>query len=177
VGTINQRKGIKYLLDAVEMLHSPLVELVVCGRIVDDLPAFRNFNGRLEVWPSVSAKRLVEAYQTSDVFVFPSLAEGFGHVLLEAMASGLPVVSTDRTAARELVREGVDGFLVPPGSAGELASRLELFVRDRTLAAKMGAAARLRAEEFTWPRFRAAIGEIVGGILNRAQAKACASHV
>lgn len=177
VGTINQRKGIKYLLDAVEMIHSPLVELVVCGRVVDDLPAFKNFHGSLEVWPSVSSERLVEAYQTSDIFVFPSLAEGFGHVLLEAMACGLPVVSTNRTAARELVREGVDGFLVAPGSSVELASRLELFLKDRTLAARMGAAARLRAEEFTWPRFRSSIGEIVGGILNQSREKACAFHV
>ena len=176
VGTINQRKGIKYLLDALALLPPHLVELVVCGRVVDDLGLFQNVRN-VEVRPSVSAEGLLEAYRTSDVFVFPSLAEGFGHVLLEAMACGLPVVSTTRTAARDIVREGVEGFLVEPGSAADIACRVEGFLTHPAWVAEMGAAARRRAEEFTWSRFRASIGEIVGGILNQSQVKVSASYV
>jgi glycosyltransferase involved in cell wall biosynthesis len=169
VGTINQRKGIKYLLDALKMFPSHRVELVVCGRVVDDLKLFEGFHGQVQVRPSVSAEALVAAYQTSDLFVFPSLAEGFGHVLLEAMACGLPVVSTTRTAARDLIRPGVEGFVVAPGSAQEIAERIEGFLSHPEWLTDMGMAARRRAEEFTWARFRAGIGDVVSGILGHSQ--------
>jgi glycosyltransferase involved in cell wall biosynthesis len=177
VGTINQRKGIKYLLDALAMLPSDHVELVVCGRVVDDLSLFENFRSRVEVRPSVSAEGLLEAYQTADLFVFPSLAEGFGHVLLEAMACGLPVLSTTRTAARDLVRPGLEGFLVEPGQPNELAARIEEFLVHPEWLVEMGAAARRRSEEFTWTRFRSRIAGIVGGILRQPSTEYSHSYV
>jgi glycosyltransferase involved in cell wall biosynthesis len=172
VGTINQRKGIKYLLDALALLPSDRVELVVCGRMVDDLSLFKDFSSQVEVRPSVSAEGLLEAYQTADLFVFPSLAEGFGHVLLEAMACGLPVVSTTRTAARDLVRPGLEGFLVEPGRPIDLAARIEEFLLHPEWLVEMGVAARRRSEEFTWARFRSRIADIVGAILRQP----CVEH-
>ncbi len=177
VGTINQRKGIKYLLDALKALPSDRLELVVCGRVVDDLKLFEGFRGRVEVRPSVSADALLEAYQASDLFVFPSLAEGFGHVLLEAMACGLPVVSTTRTAASDLIRPGVEGFIVKPGSSTEIAACIEEFLLHPEWLTEMGVAARRRSEEFTWARFRAGIGDVVGGILGYSQAELSHSYV
>jgi glycosyltransferase involved in cell wall biosynthesis len=177
VGTINQRKGIKYLLEALKALPSDRVELVVCGRVVDDLKLFEGFQGQVDVRPSVSADALLDAYQTSDLFVFPSLAEGFGHVLLEAMACGLPVVSTTRTAARDLVRPGVEGFVVEPGSSTAIAACIEEFLSHPEWLTDMGVAARRRAEEFTWARFRAGIGDVVGGILGSSQTELAHSYV
>ena len=177
VGTINQRKGIKYLLDAIAMFPAKSVQLVVCGRPVDDLQLFRKFADRVEVRPSVSAAELLDAYQTSDVFVFPSVGEGFGHVVLEAMACGLPVVSTTRTAARDLVREGIEGFVVNPGSALELAGCVEHFLQHPESVVRMGEAARRRAEEFTWPRFRSVMGDIMAGILNSPRTRVAGAYV
>jgi len=177
VGTINQRKGIKYLIEAVRALPADRVELVVCGRAVDDLSLFEPLRGRVDLRPSVSAEGLLEAYQTSDVFVFPSLAEGFGHVLLEAMACGLPIVSTTRTAARDLVRPGVEGFLVEPGSVSAIVTAVEQFLSHPEWLETMGQAARRRAEQFTWARFRAGIGEAVGGILAGSQAEKAPFYV
>jgi len=164
-------------LDAIAMFPAEFVELVVCGRPVDDLRLFRNFSGRVEVRPSVSAAELLDAYQTSDVFVFPSLGEGFGHVLLEAMACGLPVISTTRTAARDLVHDGIEGFLVSPGSATELGGSVEHFLQHPESVVQMGVAARRRAEEFTWPRFRLLVGNIMGGILNPPLPRVAGAYV
>jgi glycosyltransferase involved in cell wall biosynthesis len=87
------------------------------------------------------------------------------------------VVSTTRTAARDLIRPGVEGFLVEPGSATELAAAIEEFLLHPEWLTDMGAAARRRSEEFTWARFRARIAEIVGGILRQSETELSHSYV
>ena len=165
VGTLGQRKGIKYLVQALELLPPGSVELTVCGRAVDDLSMFRESKAPIRVYPSISVEGLRDAYRAADVFVFPSLAEGFAHVLLEAMASGLPIVSTTRTAAPDLIQHGREGFIIRPGSAIELAQHIEEFLRRPERVRTMGEAARRRAEHFTWERFRRGVAEFVSGIL------------
>jgi glycosyltransferase involved in cell wall biosynthesis len=165
VGTLGQRKGIKYLLQAIDLLPKGSVELTACGRAVDDLALFKKCSARVHLRPSINFQGLLEAYRTADVFVFPSLAEGFAHVLLEAMASGLPIISTSRTAAPDLIRHGVEGFIVEPGNATELAAYIETFLRSPEKIRSMGDAALRRAEVFTWKRFRDTIASVVGNIV------------
>jgi len=162
VGRINQRKGIKYLLEALRLLHSGDVQLTVCGRVVDGLELFRSFAGQVEVRPSVSAAELVAAYQSADMFVFPSVAEGFGQVLLEALSCGLPILSTTRTAAPDLIESGVEGFIVEPRRPDLIADRIDWALNHRAEVVEMGHRARLSAEQFTWQRFRSGIVEAVG---------------
>ncbi len=164
VGTITQRKGIKYLLEAIRRFHPADLELIVCGRTVDSLDLFQPFKDHVQVRPFVNAQELLAAYQSADAFVFPSLAEGFGHVLLEAMASGLPIVSTTRTAAPDLIRSGQEGFILGPGDAGALAERIDWMMSHRRDLRNMGQAARQTAEHFTWARFRQRVAEVVGPI-------------
>ena len=166
VGTINQRKGIGYLLEALDQLEPGSVELLVCGRVVDDLSIFRRHRASVEIRASVSEAELMKAYRNADLFVFPSLAEGFAHVLLEAMASGLPVISTTRTAAPDLIEPGVEGYVIEPGRADLLSTCMRWCLEHRWQQAEMGRAARRKAEAFTWPRFRARISSIVREILD-----------
>jgi glycosyltransferase involved in cell wall biosynthesis len=168
VGTLGQRKGIKYLLQAIDLLPKGSVELTACGRPVDDLAIFQHSRARVSLRPSVSASGLLEAYRAADVFVFPSLAEGFAHVLLEAMAHGLPIISTTRTAAPELIRHGKEGFLIEPGNPVQLASYIEMFLKRPESIRLMGEAAFRRVEHFTWARFRDNVSNLVGNILNGA---------
>ncbi|HLK62889.1 MAG TPA: glycosyltransferase family 4 protein [Bryobacteraceae bacterium] len=161
VGSITQRKGIRYLLEALRLLDTRQVEVTVCGWAVDDLMLFRGFEDVVKVCPSASAVELSEAYASSDLFVFPSLAEGFGHVLLEAMAAGLPVAATTRTAAPDLIRNGDEGFVIEPESASAIAEAIEWALVHRARLRAMGTAARERAREFTWERFRGGIASVV----------------
>lgn len=165
VGRINQRKGIKYLLEALRLLDTREVHLTVCGRVVDGLELFRSFSGQVDVRPSVSAAELVAAYQSADLFVFPSVAEGFGQVLLESLACGLPVLSTTRTAAPDLIESGVQGFVVEPRRPDLIAERIEWALNHRAEVAEMGRRARLQAEQFTWQRFRSGIVRAVEDIM------------
>ncbi len=169
VGRINQRKGIKYLLEALRLVHSPNVHLTVCGRVVDSLDLFKSFSssGRSQIYirPDVSAQELVAQYQAADLFVFPSVAEGFGQVLLESLASGLPVLSTTHTAAPDLIEHGQQGFVIEPRRPDLLAAHIDWALTHRSDLADMGIQARLRAEQFTWARFRSGIVSAVGQFL------------
>lgn len=169
VGTINQRKGIKYLLEALRLLGPAPVELTVCGRVVDDLSLFRPFGAQVRVRPSVSLPELLEAYRQADLFVLPSVAEGFGQVLLEALASGLPVLSTTHTAAPDLVVEGREGFVVEPRRSDLLAARIEWALGHRAELRDMKFAARQRAEHFTWARFQSGVVEAVRDFMGERQ--------
>ena len=165
VGRINQRKGIKYLLEALRLLRTDQVELTVCGRVVDGLELFQPFADRVTVRPSVTPEELQAAYQASDLFVFPSVAEGFGQVLLEALASGLPILSTTHTAAPDLIEDGVQGFIVEPRRPDLLAEKIDWAAEHRAELAEMGRRARERATHFTAERFRAGIVAAVGDFL------------
>jgi glycosyltransferase involved in cell wall biosynthesis len=157
VGRINQRKGIKYLLQALDMLRSDQIELTVCGRVIDGLDLFASFSDRVTIRPSVSSSELRAAYQAADLFVFPSVAEGFGQVLLESLSSGLPVLSTFHTAAPDLIRDCEAGFIVEPGRPDLLAAKIEWALTHRESLLAMRTVARQAAARFTWERFRGGI--------------------
>ena len=91
----------------------------------------------------------------ADVFVFPSLFEGSAVVTYEALACGLPSVVT--AEAGSVVRDGVEGYLVPSRDVEALAKSMERLGEDADLRASMAARARARAEEFDWPRYHAAL--------------------
>lgn len=90
-----------------------------------------------------------ELLRSSDVFVFTSRSEGEGlpGVLIEAALSGLPIVTTDVPGARDVVDDGVTGYVVPEPPSHDLAKRVAQLVDDRSLRQRMGAAGRARAEE------------------------------
>jgi len=95
----------------------------------------------------------------ADVFVFPSLFEGSAVVTYEALASGLPCVVTPN--AGSVVREGKDGFVVPPRDVEALAFAMERLGEAPELRAALGSSARTRALEFDWPRYHAAVVEAI----------------
>ena len=165
VGTVGQRKGIKYLLAAMEGLPSGSVELTVCGRAVDNLSFFQETRVPVRFLRFPASQELLDEFHAADLFVLPSVAEGFGHVLLEAMSCGLPVISTSRTAALDLIRPGQEGFVVEPGNTAQLSESIEYFLRNPKELQRIGAAARSRAEHFTWARFRKGVADAVSEII------------
>jgi len=152
VGQIGIRKGVPYLLEAWRRLGWRDAELWLVGRV---LPECRPI---LQRYLDLPGLRLighladpVEAYQQADVFVFPSIEEGSALVTYEALACGLPVVTTPN--AGSVVRDGVEGFIVPIRDVDALAAALERLRADEQLRREMGRAARARAEEFTWEKY------------------------
>lgn len=159
VGHLSQRKGLRYLLEAFRRLAGPGVELVLAGPLAVGADAIAPYRGVFRHAGALGHDELAELYRSADVFVFPTLHEGSALVTYEALASGLPVITT--AAAGSVVRDGVEGFLVPPRDADALASGVERLRADTGLRLAMSAAARRRAEEFTWPAYHARLAAAV----------------
>ena len=112
------------------------------------------------LWPPCSREALRERYRMADVFLFPSFFEGFGLVLLEAMACGLPALATEATAGPDVLTESC-GRLVPCGSLEALVEGLRWFERRSGQLPSMARAARAQAARFTWGNYRRSVSEAV----------------
>jgi starch synthase len=153
VGALTQRKGLAYLLRAVERLNSS-VELTIVGKRVGEC---RELDRALSIhrWiPSLPHNSVLQEISRHDVMVFPTLFEGFGLVVLEAMSVGVPVITTPNSGATECISDGKDGFLVPIRDVDAIVQRLELLFQGQERLPAMADAARSRAVKHCWERYR-----------------------
>lgn len=106
--------------------------------------------GRTEILGWMPREALRDVFDRHGIFLFPSFTEGFGKVFLEAMARGLVVVSSDQGGARDVIRSGENGLLVPVGDAGALAEAVFAIAGDPERARRLSRAGRSEAERYTW---------------------------
>jgi glycosyltransferase involved in cell wall biosynthesis len=158
-GGISQRKGIKYLLEAWRLIRRPGWRLQLLGPLPSDPGALLPYLDLVEPLGRVSHSEMPARLKAADVFVFPSLFEGSAVVTYEALACGLPSVVTESSGS--VVRDGIEGFVVPPRDVGLLAAKMIELGNDSALRARMAAAARLRALEYDWPRYHGALIDAV----------------
>jgi alpha-maltose-1-phosphate synthase len=164
-GSLGQRKGLSYLLKAVAMLKTP-VELTLLGKKTAEGCAPLDEATRKYRWiPTLNHESVLREMHNHDVLVFPSLFEGFGLVISEAMAQGTPVITTAHTAGPDLIEEGVDGFIVPIRSANAIAEKLDLLSSDRERLWAMKAAARQKARIQDWKIYRNRLVEMAGEVM------------
>lgn len=147
VGLLEPWKGFHYLVDAFNQLDLPDSELVFWGgagsrAITEYLQAKMAANPKIQVRPVEVRKCYGEVYAKSTVLVHPSLSEGFGYVVAEAMASGLPVIVSRNSGSADLVVDGVNGFVVPAADPEAIRDRLAYLAKNPALVKQMGGAAR-----------------------------------
>lgn len=159
VGGLTQAKGLGYLLDAVDLMKDK-IELTLIGRRVSPVMPPESTLKRHRWIPSLPHPELLQEMGRHDVLVLPSLNEGFGLVLSEAMAQGLTVITTAHTAGPDLLIDGVDGFLVPIRSAEAIAEKLFLLDRERDRLARMQEAAQRQAMAHSWGNYRKQMCEL-----------------
>ena len=162
VGSLGQRKGLSYLFEACRSVAKD-VDLTVVGRLPDkDCPALNIELSRVRWIPSCPHSEVLRLMSEHDVFVFPSLFEGFGLVLLEAMAMGLPIITTPNTAGPDLLSShGAEGYIVPIQCSSSIAEHLACLAADRSKLAVMSEAAKARAAQFTWQAYEDALASVV----------------
>jgi glycosyltransferase involved in cell wall biosynthesis len=166
VGQVGFRKGVPYLLEAWQRLGWRDAELWLAGNTDAEI---RPLLSRFADLPGTRflgyVSDPVPVYQSADVFVFPSLQEGSAKVNFEALACGLPLVTTPTSGS--VARDGVEGLLVPIRNVDALAAALDRLRSDEQLRREMGTAARIRAEEFPWERHGEALVEALRSVMRR----------
>lgn len=166
-----QQKGLESLLQAVAQLPAGSgLSLRLVGddwggrapllRLADRL----GVRDRVTIDAGLATSEVVAAYRDADLFVLPSRFESFPRVILEAMASGLPIVATRVGSVAEMVAEGRNAWLVPPDDPGALAQALATLAGDATTRDRWGEESRRRAAEYDWsrltPRYVALLEEV-----------------
>ncbi len=145
VGSGFERKGIKYLIEAVESISQP-VSIMIVGK--GDAKKIRQ-----KIIFCGPQKDIHKYYAAADVFVFPTMYEPFGNVHLEALASGLPVITTKNSGASEIIKDGVHGFVVQwPEDIKGIAGSIKALADNREQLRVMSNNARSLAEEFTFEK-------------------------
>jgi glycosyltransferase involved in cell wall biosynthesis len=150
VSSHDLRKGTPYLLEAWKKAGLRDAELHLVGRMRLAKAFLDDYAGLFHHTPPVPRSTLGAHYASADVLAFPTLGDGFGIVIQEAMCTGTPVITTPCGGGPECITDGVDGWLVPPRDVDVLVEVLRACAADRDRTFAVGEAARARAERWTW---------------------------
>jgi glycosyltransferase involved in cell wall biosynthesis len=153
LGQISHRKGIPVLLDAARRCRDlpvrfSLVGPLVSTEVLDRLPSNVRYEG------AAHPEGVPQAMRAADMFLLPTLEDSFGLVVLEAMASALPVITTNNAGASEFITHGKDGWIVEPGDRAALAAAIRRLVDDAPTRERIGEAARRKVRaSTTWDAY------------------------
>ena len=151
-GGLSLRKGVHYLLRAYAELNLPDSELLLIGPINEEMKSFlEKYQGKFRHLNYQPLKELHKFYSQGSVFVLNSVEDGFGMVIVQAMACGLPVIATVNTGGPDIIRDGKDGFIIPIRDIEALKSKLLYLYQNEEIRKAMGQSAKERASKgFTW---------------------------
>jgi glycosyltransferase involved in cell wall biosynthesis len=167
-GHLAQRKGIAYLIEALHRLDVPW-RLTLAGSAPERMPdPLRTFltDPRCRWLGQLPQPALLKEMTQAHVFVFPSIVEGFGMVLFEAMAAGLPVITTPNTAAPDIMTDGREGYIVPIRDPDAIAARLAGMYADEAARQGMAEAALTRAAASSWRLYEDGISDVLDEVVS-----------
>lgn len=153
VGRCEGAKGIYYLLESFRQLQDYDVELIMVGNTFTWEDDIKNYTSNVRVLGLKRSDEMPDVYKTADVFILSSLWEGSALSMMEAMASGMPVIASSHSCAPDMVDDGVDGFVYNPYSIQELKEHIIWYVNNREKIIPMGKAARRKTEQYTWEQY------------------------
>lgn len=158
VGRIMPRKGFQHLIEALSVLKKDerkKVRLTLIGsgdyrKTLEEIALKNKTSEIIDFVDSVPYSHLKDYYQRAHIFCLPSLAEGMPLAMIEAMACGCAILGTDVAGNQELIKDGVNGYLVKPGESEQLGKRLLDMVRDFKKTESMGKESRLLSKKYDW---------------------------
>jgi glycosyltransferase involved in cell wall biosynthesis len=150
VGSHDVRKGTPYLLEAWKRAALPDAELRLIGPLRLAKPFLDRYAGLFSHLPPMPRAALGRHYAEADLLVFPTLGDGFGLVIQEAMCTATPVLTTTSSGGPECITDGIDGWIIPPRDIDALVEQLRACAADRDATRAVGLRARARAERWTW---------------------------
>ena len=167
VGQVDYRKGIMHLFDAMKRFdQSKMVLKLVGGYDANsDLYKCGSKMGNVEFLGFVTKDKLADIYNDADVFVFPTLCEGFGLVVLEAMACGVPVICSENAGGNDAIIDGENGFNIPACDANAIEEKLRWCLENRHKLFEMREKAYATSKTYTWDRYHSEIVDAFEAII------------
>lgn len=166
VGGLSQRKGIAELFTAVNTFKQK-VSLTIVGKKLAVECEVLNEQLQKNRWiPGLPHQEILTLMQQNDVLIFPSLFEGYGLVISEAMSQGTPVITTDRTAGPDIIKDGENGWLIEAGSATALIASIEKILSNRECLATVGKAAMETAKGRSWTNYGIELTQALSNSIN-----------
>jgi glycosyltransferase involved in cell wall biosynthesis len=157
-GTFSIRKGAHYLVEALRRMRADKsIQVEVYGAISVPQRVWQPCPPSLRFMGSVPRQTLFAAFDAADVLVFPTLSDGFGMVVTEAFARGLPVITTRRAGASDLVRSGVNGLIISAGTPDAIVEAFDWCLHNRDALDEMRPAALQSARDWQWRDYRKAL--------------------
>lgn len=151
LGNVIIRKGIQYLRDAALALQKLDIEFLVAGSIGINAERLNDFPSNVRFLGKTSGEPKLELFRNADVFVLPTISDGFAITQIEAVTFGVPVIATPNCG--RVVTDGVDGYVIPVRNSEALAQRIETLYKDRDLLRSMSVAAVQKAAQFSIDRY------------------------
>ena len=154
VGALDQRKGISQILNSAKRINDSNIVFNIVGNGFKSNPElFEPYRRYVNFHGYAMSHRMPFYYNNNDVFIFPSMGDGFGNVILEALASGLPVITTFNCAGTDLIIDGFNGFLIDAGDTNALNDRIIWFNNNKHKLAQMSVNARNTASKYSWEEY------------------------
>lgn len=169
VGTLTKRKGVDLLLNVSKELSS-IVDLTMIGPLADASDLLDPQNNTFTWHPFVNHDQLSKLLREADLFVFPSYLDSWAMVVVEAMASGLPVIVSSNTGAKEALATDA-GYIIPPGDTLILKERIRYLYNNKSLLKEMGINARKQSLLYTWDSYYLKIHFIINDIISKRSGK------
>lgn len=168
VGQVTYRKGIHHLLKVMDRFSENDVELYLAGGYSEATPFVQDYKNRKNIHflGFVTRDVLASLYQKSDVFVFPTLGEGYGMVILEALSCGVPCIVSDLAGGDDAIVEGYNGFKFKAGDDDDLYNKILWFINHPDILPEMSLNSRKSVENQTWQSYYDCVVKAVEAIMN-----------
>ena len=167
VGGTNQRKGLSYMLEAFQQIDHQKATFTIIGQDRLNVNLKQKYAKDVVFTGTVLHTEIPNLLKNSDVMVFPSLAEGFSLSMVEALACGLPIISSCNTGVNDYIQDGVNGFVVPIQNSVAIAEKMQWFIEHREKIPEMGVNAIKTAEKLTWENYYKQIGDAIREIVEK----------
>lgn len=163
VGQVTYRKGIHHLLKVMETFSKEDVILKIAGGYSKDSKLYQKYKNmpNIEFLGFVTRDRLAKEYQSADVFVFPTLGEGYGLVVLEAMSCGVPVISSDHAGGNDAITPYEDGLVFKAGDDDELRKSIQWFIDHPDRLPELSRNAHIKSLSFSWEKYYSNVARLV----------------
>ena len=150
IGRVEAAKGIYYILEAFRQLSDLNIELTVVGSVDCDKKMLDIYQKNVKFVGVKSKEEIPKIYRDADVYIMPSLWEGFSLTLFEAMISGLPVIASQNSGAEGIITDYEQGFIIKTGSIEEIKEKILWFVKNSDKIKGMGEKAKVLSKQYTW---------------------------